>query len=112
VDPEVVAAHAADQVLRTLVIVVEPQQQLGGQVALRELLNGLQHHLQDVGVESRHGGPLGVGSGVSHLSTLRTVAVLFQGPKVPNGADDRPTQAVAGRVVRLGGVVQEWRVRR
>jgi hypothetical protein len=50
VDAQVVAAHLADQVDRALVIAIEPQHQLGGQVAVGEVLDRVEGHLQDVGI--------------------------------------------------------------
>jgi hypothetical protein len=56
-DAQVLAAHHADELDRALVLMVEPQHQVGGEVAVGELLDGLQHHLQDIGIETGHGRP-------------------------------------------------------
>ena len=55
VDAQVVAAHQAHHVDRALVGVVEPQQQVAGQVTVGELPDRVEHHVQGVGVEACRG---------------------------------------------------------
>ena len=51
-DAEIVAAHLADEVFRALVVAVEPELQVDGQVAVGELLDRIQGHFEHVRIET------------------------------------------------------------
>jgi hypothetical protein len=88
------AAHPADHLLETFVLGVEAAGSRRRQVALRELIDRPQHHVQHVCVETGHGSSSRIAAGMLHLSAVASSALL---DSALQGSSARP---VGGRLRR------------